>query len=100
MLGLRIFLASELEKSRCRNETPVAVGETSSFRPKIEDLSALGSQRRKAEIHRDQLDIIAGSTHDRRHVVDPDIVAFGKLKLALLRGDAKLQGLHHLAVFH
>ncbi len=78
----------------------VAVGETSSFRPKIEDRPALGSQRRKAEIHRDQLDITAGSTHDRGHVVDPDIVAFGKVKLALLRGDAKLQGLHHLAVFH
>lgn len=98
VLGLWIFLAGEFEERRCRYKTAVAVGEASPLRPEVEYRPAF-ARGRKAEIHLNQFDQIAGRAHDRPHVVDLDVVRLRQVEFCLLRRDAEFQVLHHLAVF-
>ena len=43
--------------------------------------------------------LTGGGPHHRTHLVDADLVGLWKVKLGLLRQDAKLQILHHPDVF-
>ncbi len=74
--------------------------EMPSVRAVVEDRAALRTGGWETEIHPYQLNAVAGSAHHRRHVIDPDIVAFRQIQFGLLRRDAKLEGLHHLDVFN
>ena len=99
MFGFGVLLAGE-EEGADRDEAALAVGEVSPFRSKIEDRPTPGPRWREAEVHLDEFDHVAGRTHDRSHVVDPDVVRLGQIEFCLLRWYLQLQRLHHLAVFN
>ncbi|CDX22782.1 hypothetical protein MPLSOD_100110 [Mesorhizobium sp. SOD10] len=99
MLGFGIFGACEFKEGRSRHKTAFAVSEPAAFRPEVEHRSAFRAGRRKAERHGCQFYRVAGGAHDRRRIVDADVVSLGKIELSLMGRDLQSQRLHHPAVF-
>jgi len=79
-------------------QAPIAFRETPPLRAEVERRLSSRPRRRETEIHGAKLDHVPGSAHDGALVVDADVVGLRQIELGLLRWNAELQLLHHLAV--
>lgn len=77
VFGFRIFRAGEFEERRGWHEAVFALSKTAPFGADVE--RAPSAARRKPKRHRGKLNGVAGCAHDRRRIVDADLVSLGKI---------------------
>jgi hypothetical protein len=95
VLGLRVFLAGELEKGRCRDQAATALGKGAVFGAEVEHrpapaLAASGLRRRKTEPHwRQRNDTVLLHPHHGANVADADVVGRRQIRFPLMLGCAQ-----------